>query len=200
MPVYLYIYVSVWLYVRISLLLCSSIFPDHFKIPFMLSPTWENEIPSQFDAFGWIFSVSVSVCIFKMLYITVPVKCHKHNISATISGIHSSLQFLVKLSAGWAYRLHFFDFSFSIADRCFIALPINCERQANNSAWHPVFWTGSLLVKMMMRIKLFASIYSYLAKATSCCNEVTSIILIPNSTLMNAQEDIISYLFENYMI
>ena len=91
------------------------------------------------------------------------------------------------------HRLHFFDFSFSIADRCFIALPINCERQANNSAWHPVFWTGSLLVKMMMRIKLKVCLQVYihtahfcrLAKATSCCNEVTSNILIPSSSLMN---------------
>ena len=45
----LYICTSMCLYDcmwRISLLLCSSIFPDHFKIPFMLSPTWENQIPS----------------------------------------------------------------------------------------------------------------------------------------------------------
>ena len=90
-------------------------------------------------------------------------------------------------------KVAFLWFSFSIADRCFIALPINCERQANNSAWHLVFWTGSLLVKMTMRIKLkvclqvyIHTVYFYrLAKATSCCNEVTSNILIPNISLMH---------------
>ena len=106
----------------------------------------------------------LSVFLRCCISITVPIKCHKHNISATISGTHNSLWFLVKLCAGWAYvsTMHLFDFSFSIADRCFIALPINCERQANNSAWHPVFWTGSLLVKMMMRIKLKVCLHIFI--------------------------------------